>query len=292
MTPKITYVIDGYTITEEVREITPQEASEILATKNTKNRRPNKNHIKALALNMTNGTWRYNADPIRFDANDTLIDGQHRLLAAEKSQKTILFKIVRGLDPECIKAIDIEMKTRNLTDLLFMDNVSDANNVGATVNRYFALSDGRIALSSPRANGAGASTRGISCKATAEERYDFYYKYQQLFTEITNFSRTLYKKMRIMSVSDNGGLFAYLFIDKHHSYDEVHSFFNQLYISSDLNCVNDLRSKLINDMTATKKMSGSHRQNLIAKVWNYYIKGKDVQVLAYNPTREGIIEFI
>ena len=292
MTPKITYVVDGYTITEEVREITPQEASEILATKNTKNRRANKNHVNALALNMKNGTWRFNADPIRFDANDTLIDGQHRLLAAEKSQKTILFKIVRGLDPECIKAIDIEMKSRNLTDLLFMDNISDANNVGAIVNRYFALSNGKSALSSPRANGSGASTRDIATKATVDERYDFYYKYQQLFTEIINFSRSLYKRMRIMSVSDAGGLFAYLFIDKHHSYDEVHSFFNQLYISSDLKCVNDLRSKLINDLTATKKMSGSHRQNLIAKVWNYYIKGKDVKVLAYNPTTEGTIEFI
>ena len=287
----MTYVVDGYTITEEVREITPQEASEILATKNTKNRRANKNHVNALALNMTNGTWRYNADPIRFDANDTLIDGQHRLMATEKAQKNILFKIVRGLDPECVKAIDIEMKARNLTDLLFMDNVTDANNAAALVNRYFALSNGYTAITSNRSMGSPASQR-MRTKSTAEERYDFYYKYEQIFTEALRTSRLYYSRMRIMGISDIGGLFVYLFLDKHHSYDEVAAFFEQLFVSSEKSCINWLRSKLINDLTATKKMSGAHRQNLIAKTWNYYIKGKDVKILAYNPTTEGTIEFI
>ena len=36
MTPKMNYKVDGYTITEEVRVITPAEASEILAKHNTK----------------------------------------------------------------------------------------------------------------------------------------------------------------------------------------------------------------------------------------------------------------
>ena len=96
----------------------------------------------------------------------------------------------------------------------------------------------------------------------------------------------------MLSISDIGGLFAYLFIDKHHSYDEVNNFFTHLFIASEYNCINTLRNRLIADMTATKKMSGSGRQNLIAKVWNYYIAKKDVQVLAYNPTKEGTIEFI
>lgn len=292
MTTKMNYQVNGFSITNEVREITPAEASDILAKHNTKNRRPNKNHVKALALNMVNGTWRYNADPLRFDANGVLIDGQHRLMAVCQAQKTIFFSIVRGLDPECFKAIDVEMKTRNLTDLFFLDNISDATSMGAIVNRYFALSSGRAALSTPRSNGAGASTKDIATKATAEQRYDFYWENEKLFNEICLYSRSMYKRMRIMSVSDIGGLFALLFIDKHHSYDEVIAFFNQLYISSESKCINDLRSRLINDLTATKKMSGSHRQNLIAKVWNFYIKGKDVKVLAYNPTTEGTIEFI
>lgn len=289
---KFTYIIDGYTITEEVREITPQEAGAILATKNTKNRRVNKNHVKSLALDMINGTWRYNADPIRFDANGTLIDGQHRLYAIAISQVAELCKLVYGLNPECIKSIDVDMKPRNLSDLFTMDNIKDANNVAAIVNRYFALSNGFVALSAPKNQSAAVSTSHINTKSTTEQRYEFYYSQQEVFDEITAFARTLYKRLRIMQVSDIGGMFAYLFIDKHHSYDEVSSFFEQLYASSDMTCINSLRNKLINDLSSIKKMSSSHRQSIIAKTWNYYIKGKDVKVLSYNPATEGTVEFI
>lgn len=289
---ELVYNVDGYTITETLRYITPQEASDILATKNTKNRRANKNHVKALALNMSNGSWRYNADPIRFDSNGMLIDGQHRLLALIQAQKNLLCKIVSGLDPECIKAIDVEMKSRNLSDLLYMDNVKDANNAAAVVNRYFALSSGLAALSSTKNNGANSTSSLMSTKSTVEQKYDFYYNNQKLFTEAVACARKLYSRYRILQISDIGGLFAFLYLDKHHSYDEVDGFFEQLYTSSKLNCINMLRTRLINDLTSIKKMASSYRQNLIAKAWNYYIKGKDVKVFSYNPTTEGNIEFI
>lgn len=284
--------VNGYNVSIQVEVITPAEASEILAKHNTKNRRPNKNHVKALALCMQCGMWRFNGDPIRFDALGNLMDGQHRLMAQELSQETITYIIIRGLDPECFKAIDTEAKSRSLVDMLYIDNIKDCHNVSSIVNRYFGLSNGLAALSSPRANGSAMSTKIISTKVSQEEKYNFYYEYQQLFDEITAIARNFNKRLRMLSISDIGGLFAYLFIDKHHSYDEVNNFFTQLFIASEYNCINTLRNRLIADMTATKKMSGSGRQNLIAKVWNYYIAKKDVQVLAYNPTKEGTIEFI
>lgn len=286
------YKVGNYTIHNEVRTISPQEASDIIATRNTKNRRANKNHIKALALNMANGTWRYNGDPLRFDANGTLIDGQHRLMAQVMSGKTILYNVIAGLDPECIKAIDIEAKTRNLSDLFYMDGIKNAFALAGAINRYFSLSFDLVSFSAPKNNGAGQSTSAVRSKASAEERYDFYYNNQSFVDLATENALQFYRKMRIMQVSDLGGLFMYLYIDKHHSYDEIEKFINQLFTSSEINCINELRRKFIQDLTASKKMSGSFRQNLFAKTWNYYIKGKDVKVLSYNPALEGTIEFL
>ncbi len=288
---KFSYKVGDYTITECVREITPKEASNIVATRNPKNRRPNKYHVAALAKNMTNGTWRYNADPIRFDANGILIDGQHRLLAVAKANKPILFKVVYGLDPECFKSIDIEMKSRNLHDLLFIDNIPNSNNIAGIINRYHAFSLEMSAISK-QAQGGVKTAKELNSRITVEDRYEFYYKESVTIEAVLSFVRVLYKKMGFLSISELGGLFLYLYLDKHHSFDEISNFLNQLYVSSNLDCINSLRNKLVNDMAATKKMTGSHRQNLIAKVWNYYIKGKDVKVLSYNPANEGQIEFI
>ena len=179
---KLTYNVDGFNIIEEVREITPQEASEILATKNVKNRKTNKNHVNALALNMTNGTWRYNADPIRFDANDVLIDGQHRLFAVVMAQKPILFKIVRGLDPEAFKVIDMEAKSRNLADLFKIDGIPHYTGIASIIGRYYLLNQGRTAMSNQTADGLHGGGKAQSF-TTIEQRYDFFYQNRYVVEE-------------------------------------------------------------------------------------------------------------
>lgn len=292
MTTKTNYKVDGYSITEEVRVITPAEASEILAKHNTKNRKPNKRHINALALNMQNGTWRFNGDAIRFDCNGTLIDGQNRLFAVAKSGKPVLFKIVRGLDPKAILTIDIESKPRNLADLLHMDGIKDSRGVASIIVRYFALHEGRTILNGGAVKNGTSANRDLSGIYTNDDKYNFYYQNKDAFDEFACYAQKLYKRNKLLTQSDIGGIFAHLYIDKHHSEDEIKGFFEELFTSSEKSCINSLRNRLIADLVATTRMTGSFRQSLIAKVWNYYIKGKDVKVLSYNPTTEGTIEFI
>lgn len=291
MTPKMNYKVDGYTITEEVRVITPQEASEILATKNTKNRRPNKNHVNALALNMTNGTWVYNGDPIRFDANDVFIDGQHRMLALVKANVALPFKIVRGLNPDCFNTIDVESRPRTLADLFKIDGIPNYVSAAAVVKRYFALAKGATIIASHNA-GSSSISRDIKSSITVDDQCNFYYANQRVVDEAVKYSMYLRNQNQLLTIADIGGFFVHLYLTKHHSEDEIKGFFDQLVFTSEITAINNLRNKLIIDKGAIKKMSGAFKQNLIAKVWNYYIKGKDVKVLAYNPTTEGTIEFI
>lgn len=282
--------ISGFDVTIRLVDVTPRMAQEILDTKNTKNRAINKNHLLALVKNIKNGTWRFNGDTICFDANGTLIDGQHRLRAIALSDTPVLCLFVEGLDPETIKTKDMEIKPRNLHDLLRMDGVPEANNTAAIIMKYMALKLGLCGIK-------GGSTHGGNVKEvkesfTIDDKYDFYYANMDVVDEITAYSRTLYKRNRIITLSEIGGIFCHLYFDKHHSEEEIKGFFDGLFTSSNMNVVNELRNKLIKDLTSVKKMSGAHRQAYIAKTWNYYIRKKDVSVLSYTATKEGVISFI
>lgn len=291
MTPRINYQVDGFSIINEIKLISPAEATHILNNYNTKNRKANRYHVNALARNMLNGTWRYNGDPIRFDSNGTLIDGQHRLLAIVKAEKTIMFNVIRGLDPECIKAIDVESKPRTLADLLKMDGIANYIAVAAVVKRFFALEKGLVIVASHNA-GSSSVSRDIKALSTIEQQLDFYYANQVVVDEAVKYAMSLHRQNHLLTISDIGGFFVHLYLTKHHSDDEIRGFFDALVFTSTMSAINSLRNKLIIDKGAVKKMSGSFKQALIAKVWNYYIKGKDVKILAYNPTNEGTIEFI
>lgn len=292
MTPKMTYQVDGYTITHEVREITPQEAGDILATKNTKNRSANKNHVNALTANMLNGTWRYNADPIRFDANGTLIDGQHRLMALGKAGKTMLFHLVHGLDPESIKAIDMNEKARKLHDLLTMDGITQAVTTASIVTRYFIFSSGLIGIANNTGNGRSASSAKISKDTTIENQYDFYYEHKELIDEVVKYSRKMSRSNNLLTPSEVGGIFLFLNLTKHHDFDMIKDFFDQLFIGSQMVVINKLRNIIMKDNGAKKKMLTSHKQCYIAKAWNYFVRCKDVLNLTYTYDKEGPIEFI
>lgn len=285
---KLEKQIEGYKISIYLTDVTPAMASEILAKYNTKNRRENAHHTTALVRNMVEGTWRFNGDTICFDDKGTLIDGQHRLSAIAKSGKTITCLFVVGLNPDTIKTKDIEAKPRNLSDLFKMEGVVQHTTLAGIIQRYFIFSSGNTALSYNGNRGVG-HTNNFS---TYETKFYFYFKNQDMCDEVVRYSRLLYKQNHLLTPAEIGGLFLFLFIDKHHSEDEIKGFFDGLIYTSSLNVLNIMRNKLISDKGAIKKMPAPYKQNLLAKTWNYYIKGKDVKVLAYNPTTEGTIDFI
>lgn len=89
------------TLQEDRVIVTPALASKWLTTQ-IKNRRINERAVLAYRRDMKNGDWEYTGDPIRFDKDGHLIDGQHRLtaLAALDPETALEFLVVRGLLPE------------------------------------------------------------------------------------------------------------------------------------------------------------------------------------------------
>jgi hypothetical protein len=123
-----------------VKELTPAIAAEMLKHQHPGQRPIREQHMAAIARSMLSGTYAWTGDPIRFDSQDRLIDGQHRLSAVVKADETLYDVLcVRVLDDEVHKYIDTAIKTRSANDLRrFLGQRSIGGAVVAAVALDFA----------------------------------------------------------------------------------------------------------------------------------------------------------
>lgn len=99
--------------------VTPEIAAAWL-DKNDGNRRVSARHVDRLARDMKAGNFAFTGDPIRFDSDSRLIDGQHRLLACVKSGVPFETTVIYNLPPDVQARIDAG-KSRSPGDILSMD---------------------------------------------------------------------------------------------------------------------------------------------------------------------------
>ncbi|MDO5499365.1 MAG: hypothetical protein Q4F67_06750 [Propionibacteriaceae bacterium] len=92
-------------VTHKTMAVAPEQAEKWLE-RNIANRTLRPSRVKEYAAAMTDGRWLYTADPIRFDSEGRLIDGQHRLQAVVRSGCTVDMHVVRGLSPEAQDKVD------------------------------------------------------------------------------------------------------------------------------------------------------------------------------------------
>jgi len=96
--------------------VSPKMSDELLLS-NIKNRDPKMKKILTLVQAMVDDKFSHTGDTIKIDRDDKVIDGQNRLMSVSKSGISQPFLIVRGLDPECAKNVDVGSK-RQLKDWL------------------------------------------------------------------------------------------------------------------------------------------------------------------------------
>lgn len=85
---------------------------------------------------MLGRQWLFTGDPIRFNREGKLIDGQHRLTAIVDSGETQLLLIIEGLDHDTMAAID-SGRRRSYPDFLRMQGVTNYISVAALVLRMW-----------------------------------------------------------------------------------------------------------------------------------------------------------
>jgi len=109
---------DAYPMTVET--IGPARAEEYLAA-NRGNRNIVQSHVAALARDIRNGQWMFNAQPICFSRSGRLLNGQHRLSAVLEADQPIEVLVMRGLPERAFETYDKQAKKAPAIDELFED---------------------------------------------------------------------------------------------------------------------------------------------------------------------------
>ena len=111
-----------------VEKINPKKSKEYLK-KNINNPRGsnslNRAHVKKLADDMKAGLWQLNAEPIVFDEDGFLKNGQHRLAAVILSGVTIEVVVIRGVSRD-VDIYDAQLK-RTLNQMLKAKGFTESN---------------------------------------------------------------------------------------------------------------------------------------------------------------------
>lgn len=118
----------------KVESITPEMAKAILKDRNPRNRAVRRRVVKQYAADMKNGKWQITGDPIRFDREGNLIDGQHRLNAVIEADTAIQTVVIHNLERSTQDVIDTGAK-RSAGNVLQMRGMVKNTNAVATVAR-------------------------------------------------------------------------------------------------------------------------------------------------------------
>jgi len=104
-----------------------------LETTNIRNRKLSELDWMKIWLDIVEGRWQYNGEPVSFGTNGALLNGQHRLKACTESGIAIDTDVIFGLAPEAIHTIDIG-KVRTAGDIAHMEGVENATVACAAAN--------------------------------------------------------------------------------------------------------------------------------------------------------------
>lgn len=117
--------------------ITPEIARQMLATM-PKNRKVNLGKVHKYKNQILRGQWKLNGESIKFDTNNQLRDGQHRLIAVIQTNTPIEIFVTYNLDPSSVGTLDTG-NMRSNSDFLYMDgniNTHLGAAVAGVISRY------------------------------------------------------------------------------------------------------------------------------------------------------------
>ncbi len=134
MTIEIPHAADLELLSDKITHtvvMVSEETAKRWLSRNKRNRNISRTDVQRYRLDMASGLWRFAADPIRFDINGNLIDGQHRLTALAALDDICLpMLVVRGLPPETQKVMD-QGRKRTPGQQLYLSGIKDANLMAA-----------------------------------------------------------------------------------------------------------------------------------------------------------------
>ena len=122
-----------------IETVTPEKAASWLEG-NTKNRKLRLKTVELYAADMRARHWKMTAEPIKFNCDGTLLDGQHRLAACVLSKVPFETAVARGIDSEAQDVMDCGDR-RKFSDALHIAGVKNAAATASVVNALYRLKE-------------------------------------------------------------------------------------------------------------------------------------------------------
>lgn len=141
----------------EVETVNPKIA-EIWLTKSAGNRAITRSRVDVLAQDMAAGRWLLNAEAIKFNKADELIDGHHRLTACVESQANFRTAVARGIDASVTDTLDTG-KSRTAGDVLKLHGFINYCALAAAAKHAIVYSLGKFDGSPKQARVTNAAIR-------------------------------------------------------------------------------------------------------------------------------------
>jgi hypothetical protein len=123
--------------------ITPEQAVIYLDKNYVSNRKPNLRRVDVYAAAMAANEWHLTGEPIIFDANGHMVNGQHRCLGSIKSGAGFPSLVVRGAPVEAFTYLDSGL-TRQGSDVLHSAGVRNATLIAAAARLVVGLETGTL----------------------------------------------------------------------------------------------------------------------------------------------------
>lgn len=275
--------------TSVVERITPEMAQTILNNHNNGNRNISDVTVRTYANAMRLGEWVLNGEPICFDTEGNLVNGQHRLAAIVKSGCTIEMFVCRGVSSKSFTTYDCG-RARTAGQIIGMRDVPNYNTVAGAIKVAYNLRNGRQSVASKNGSAlvANNSLTNIQTLALFESDPEGYTNAAKYAVGLRNkFSKTAYGWGYI------AGVYYYLTRDKNHPEYAVSNFFDSVFSfnTCDYKMLDLLRIKLQKDMGANVRYTAEYKQNLLAKYWNLYLNDEDRNKISWDKEKEGTIYF-
>lgn len=260
---------DGVEIT--VEEATAEKAAAWLET-NTHNRKLRDRYIQRLALLMLRGEWKLNGDAIRFDVNDVLLDGQHRLWALllaskEKPDITIPVLVIRGLEPEAQETMDAGVR-RSLADTLELRGETNCVQLASTLNRIHLTDLGEHALRNPNVH----RLTPAQAVALLEKNPDI----RDVVKVALRFRKLIPASVPVIATC----LWQFEKLD----HEDSIAFWNAVAVPEKLGRYDPrfvLHQALNTQAKSNRKVSSLLTHAIIIKAWNAFRDGREIQLLAF-----------
>jgi hypothetical protein len=257
----------------QIKKIGPERALQLVNASDANYRAVNKEHVKHLADEMSNGRWFMTYEPIIVDPVRGVVDGQHRLLAVIMSGVPCDFLVVEAAtDSDAVAAMDTGV-TRSASVTLTARGIKNSNVIATVARAYFQYKQGYMPWQSY------AHSRRVSVKVINDISDT-----KPHLHEIATLTR--HKRFKITGMTGTLAIIAMIAHDDSpaHAYEFLRKYDNAEHIADPNDSVRLLYTRMLKAKAASSMKMPTHiKAGLAAKAYNAFVSGYGVGTLKYTP---------